>query len=1009
MKIIQLNLNHCEAAQELLRQTIVEQKIDVAILCEQYKNNKSSAWIHDKTNKVAVWICGNKTIQEKPIDTESYFIRAKVNNMYIYSCYLPPSMDIGEYERTIDKLVKEAITTKPNVIGGDFNAWATEWGSRYTNRRGKILLKAFAVLDVVLLNDGQRHTFEKNGYTSVIDITFASKSLARRSEWYVSEIYTNSDHLALVIKLENLAQKSRNKGARKAQQYGWKTQTLDEGILKTMMDNELIEVTNTNELANQIVKHVKEACDAAMTRKKGHPNRKPIYWWNTEIAELRKRCCSARRRQQRKIGTSEYAGLNHMYTFARRELKKAIKRSKTDSFKQLCDKCDGNPWGEAYKVVMSRLKGEKSQAPSCPILMEKVAKALFPTKNEEFRENLQLFNNNGIQCPEVTKKEVLTAAVSFGNQKAPGLDGFPNEVLKMAMIYKTDPFVNVYNQCLQNGIFPKVWKRQRLVLLQKPNKPSGEPSSYRPLCMIDTLAKILERIVRDRLEAHIESVSGISENQYGFRKKRSTIDAIMKVKSIAEKAIEGERWLYGKKEYCAVVTLDIKNAFNSASWSHIMQTLIDLRTPTYLIRIIRSYLSDRTLLYDTDDGVKYYRVTAGVPQGSVIGPLLWITLYDGVLRLPVPRGVNIVGYADDIAVTIVAKELLDIQATATNVTKKIKTWLEKTGLELAAHKTEAVLITSRKIREMITLNVDGHNITTTPAIKYLGVMIDARLSFATNIEVTCGKASRVHAALARIMANVGGPSQSSRKLLASVTQSVAMYAAPVWSESLKKKSYSRQLKSLFRLSSLRICCGFRTVSHEAANVISGQMPPDILASELRDLYRERCIQNTALTSAERDIMRITSIHRWQHLWDNSLKGRWTHRMIKDIKSWVTRKHGTVDFYMTQFLSGHGCFREYLHKYGHDNQDECPTCTGEKENAEHVFFHCPRYATERTRIEDSVLDPITPENIVKHMLKTEKVWDDVKSWCATIMKDLRREERRRKNDVINRPDNNDTDV
>ncbi|XP_017484849.1 PREDICTED: uncharacterized protein LOC108373464, partial [Rhagoletis zephyria] len=86
------------------------------------------------------------------------------------------------------------------------------------------------------------------------------------------------------------------------------------------------------------------------------------------------------------------------------------------------------------------------------------------------------------------------------------------------------------------------------------------------------------------------------------------------------------------------------------------------------------------------------------------------------------------------------------------------------------------------------------------------------------------------------MANVGGPSQNHRKLLTKVTESVMMYAAPVWGHALQQNSYVKLVNSVFRLSALRVCSAFRKVSHDAACVITGIMPADLLANEIQRTY-----------------------------------------------------------------------------------------------------------------------------------------------------------------------------
>ncbi|XP_033251211.1 uncharacterized protein LOC117190263 [Drosophila miranda] len=107
----------------------------------------------------------------------------------------------------------------------------------------------------------------------------------------------------------------------------------------------------------------------------------------------------------------------------------------------------------------------------------------------------------------------------------------------------------------------------------------------------------------------------------------------------------------------------IDTAFNTARWSCILKALESFDTPRYLQRMVQSYFERRLLLYDTQAGTEEYEVSAGVPQGSVLGPTMWNAMYDGILRLSLPHGVNMVGFADDVAVLVVAKDLSVVETT----------------------------------------------------------------------------------------------------------------------------------------------------------------------------------------------------------------------------------------------------------------------------------------------------------------------------------------------------------
>jgi len=108
-------------------------------------------------------------------------------------------------------------------------------------------------------------------------------------------------------------------------------------------------------------------------------------------------------------------------------------------------------------------------------------------------------------------------------------------------------------------------------------------------------------------------------------------------------------------------TLDVKNAFNSASWYHTLNALSNLNVPVYIQRVIASYFEGRLLLYETDFGQSTHRVSGGVPLGSVLGPLLWNVMYDKILRITMPEGARLIGFADVADIVVTAKKLADAE------------------------------------------------------------------------------------------------------------------------------------------------------------------------------------------------------------------------------------------------------------------------------------------------------------------------------------------------------------
>lgn len=233
------------------------------------------------------------------------------------------------------------------------------------------------------------------------------------------------------------------------------------------------------------------------------------------------------------------------------------------------------------------------------------------------------------------------------------------------------------------------------------------------------------------------------------------------------------------------------------------------------------------------------------------------------------------------------------------------------------------------------------------------------------------------------MPNNSAITSSKRRLLASVSTSIIRYAAPAWSAALKTGRNRAQLNRTFRLMAMRVASAYRTISSHAVHVIAGMIPICLLLEEDSECYRDRA------TGRGRNRARANTLSKWQQQWNNAEKGRWTYRLIPNVSIWTTRAHGEINFQLTQFLSGHGCFKQYLHRFGHARSPLCPECRDIEETPEHVVFTCPRFAQQRSEMTAIVGDDVNVENIVLKMCSNEDKWNAVNRSVVQIMSTLQR--------------------
>lgn len=975
IKVMQLNTNRRRDSLSLLLATAVQMCVDVVIVSEPPKVlGGSHKWFVDCLGNSAIGVLNKKCVVYNTY-LGHFFVALELEAFTIYGCYFPPSLNEEGFVK--EMCIMESHMKSNNkkvIIAGDLNAASKIWGSARQDRRGTILLEFMAQHDLLALNDGVSPTFDNGRYTSFVDLTLVSSTIGNLCEkWHVMGEEMLSDHRCITFQIVGCSEKPLP-----TKTTGWALKKINVNKFK----ESLVEESNRADSANAdtLQKIVTNACDTSMpklSRRRGKP---PVYWWTETIAAHRKECIR-HRRNIRKLnrGHASQAALDeiiNMYRESKKNLRNEIFRSKKRCWRSLCDKLDEDVWGDGYRIVTRELKlnGPMTAIPAATV--EQIIRALFPVGEEVVWQDLPIEDQ---EVKPFTEAELKDAVGRMKMRKAAGPDDIPPEIVRLTANAIPGFLLDVMNFHLAAGDFPTTWKISRLVLLPKPGKNISDPSGYRPLCILNVFGKLLEYLLLARLKECVNERNAISQAQFGFREGRSTVDAIARVVGSAE---ESRRKSYRHRDLCLLVTIDIRNAFNSASWQKVLDTLRKRGIAEYIIRMIRSYLHQRSIRITCGSEIKWFEISSGVPQGSVLGPTLWNLLFDGVLRIAVPDGVRLTAYADDLAIVIRAKTEKEIVRKANLVISYVETWMKAHYLQVAPEKTEAVWLAARRKMGNIAIKIGDVVIAPSNAVKYLGIYLDRGLTFKFHLEMTIQKARKVINALSRLMPSMGGPRSRIRRVLASVACSIILYGAPVWADVLKQKKFQSKATSLYRELAIRVVSAYRTISGEAVQVIAKMAPIELIVAERRQRYNGAKEQNA----------KDKLLDAWQESWFASTKGAWTKRLIPQIKPWMECSHNEVDYHLCQFLSGHGCFREYLFKKKRAANPHCPY-DEEVDDVEHTIFKCERWNENRAKCEKELKLRLTPGNVVDVMMESEERWGLVKEMVKDIISAKEAEEKK----------------
>lgn len=950
-KFIQINTGRAGAAHDLAYREALQRRADILIISEPNKKlAKRQQYIADERLDVAAYIL-NRNVGIIKHSSGAGFVRLDFETWSLFCGYISPNISLDSYQEQMDGIMMQIRGENIQaVIAGDMNAKSPLWGSPAADRRGNYLAEWAAEIDLVFLNSGAP-TFERGSSKSHLDITCATRGLAAAASlWEIIE----GDFLTLHRPIEF---DIRVGDKRRLERQGARPFLCPDKYCENLARRlEMTTCENAKALTEIIAAATKESLVSGR-----RPNRPTPYWWDAHIEGKKKDTDILRRivlrRSRRENGQENVAVMRTELAASRKELARMIQKSKREKWRSLCEELEGNVWGDAFNIAVKKLGAERPPYELADEAKIEICKTLFPQAEPRV---LRWSRAEGEDVAPFTLGELAEAANEIRPNKAGGPDRIPPEAVKMAVKIAGTEMLEVFNKLLREQSFPKMWKEAAVILIGKAKAgDSMDPSRYRPICLISVLGKLYEKLLKARLEREIEGNGGLSPRQYGFRKGRSTIDAVKRVVDTASES---------RKKWVVLVTVDIKNAFNTAPWDPILNILAKKGISKVMLNLMDSYLSYRTVKV----GKQTIRTNMGVPQGSVLGPLLWNVLYDDLLERRQEEGVSLIAFADDLAVMVESNSVEELRSVTNEALRGIARWTKRNNLEIAPHKTEAIVMKGPRRREGVRFRLDRVEIACSKAIKYLGIMIDTSMLFGQHAQYAARKAEKSLAALNKILPNMGGPGHCKRQILYGVVQSVLLYGSPVWAGVFRLGKYKNLIQGVQRRALIRVISGYRTVATSAVQVIAGVPPISLMAEERGRIYLRGGGREPHVKAEEREL----TLQLWQAQWrEPSETGIWTRRLIPNVVEWVKCEHREVEHFLAQFLSGHGAFRQYTFKIKKTPDERCIYC-GDRDTAEHTVLECPRWVVERTTLQILVGLELDAQNIIQMMIRSRRLWREI---------------------------------
>lgn len=701
--------------------------------------------------------------------------------------YRHPSSDIQIFGKSLCDVLEKLENLKINyVVCGDMNV------NKLSQNNSKII-DYFNSLDAIgcksLISVPTR--FSENSKPSLLDHFYTN--ITKKTTVGKPCLYEISDHLPICMILKNCAHVQSN-------QFTVKRDTKNFNLENFLIDlKNQLQAIQLNKSTHNVNKDAEDLTQVfintlnihaplrKMSRSEKRLNKKP--WITKGILKsikfknnLYKKCFKCDNPDQRKFYKKFSNKLTHIKNLAKRQyFNNLLQENKNNSQKtwsiinELINSkksCNTKlPPFLKYNGTNLKTDSESFLNQMCDyfanigsVLANKVPN----TSNSEFK----IFAKSPVHSfvlNEVTENEVSNSIDNLKFRSSPGIDGVPPKYVKMAKVVLSPILTNLFNKCFRDETFPECFKVSQIIPLPK-FAHTQEIGDFRPISLLNVFSKIFEKILKEKIMKFIEKNNILNSSQFGFTTNSSTEYAITTIYDQFLKNLDDNLIT------CSIF-LDIKKAFDSISHDILLKKLYHYGFRGKIWSLLKSYLYGRNSCVKIDQRMsKFYIIKHGVPQGSVLGPILFLIYIND---LPHASMFKTTLFADDANLYLSHHNLEILQSKVDKEMKKVVQWMNFNKLTLNYNKSKFIII-SRKKQDCsnFCLKINNFDILKTDCIKYLGVLIDDKLSWKNHIENMCSRLSKICGLIFKLRHYV--PLTTRKLIYFSMFNSVILYSLINW-------------------------------------------------------------------------------------------------------------------------------------------------------------------------------------------------------------------------------------